>query len=355
MGKLSNNKGEKFTKTARRIYIELEKLVLQGNRKVKDGVRQSWLSTARQLAPIAAAAGCQHADQIRQKHKDQFNEIRKGEVGKGQLSKDQGFFNMIFQKMGKHDLVVKRHDKSLTRTHEDRYRPKQWKRGGGKDGHEKRLEIQAKIEAKSIWAGLASRNSMENGCRLAASLTARWLLVKDIDPATGKVQLYSNWGTKDPGNDLKPINNRQLRYAYATDEERASKNPPKDWSFEREYIGGMQHGKVYLIEPRENKNGKMHLKMLVYDSQFQAVKAINKYCLEHRQKSLAPPEKTMRQAKRSYQYILRSCGLTKALAGMTLHVDRHEFIQRHTGTVPDEELIKWVGHGDVRKLDSYRP
>ena len=124
----------------------------------------------------------------------------------------------------------------------------------------------------------------------------------------------------------------------------------------------MQDKEAYLYIGKANKLNIRQLVRLEHDSQWQVVKAINKYCTDHKQKSLVPKGLTLKQGIGQFTRLLASpaVGMTKKEAGYTLHVDRHEYIQFNTGRMTDEELALSVAHGGgsikagIDKLDHYR-
>jgi len=340
MGMKAN--GVQLKGNARKLYVQAEKLIMHGRRTESFRTKEALLSSARQLALSLSKQGPQNITDFKPKHASQFIQERiSAGINKGQLSKDQQLINFLYKATGRPELVPNKNPVEVRRTMADRNNPKTW------DDPADRMSRQEHLEERSERYGLAARNSMENGTRRAESLASRWVIVKEDG------RYYSNWGTKNPADDMQSVTIRQIRYMYATDAQREARSTPKDFAFENKHLDKMKDGQAYLYVGRESKNGTKHLVPLEHDSQFQVIKSINKFCTREGTKTLAPADKTMEQAIGQFARALRNVGITKSEANYTLHVDRHEYVQR--STLPDQELINAVGHSDVRKLDSYRP
>ncbi|MFZ2949568.1 MAG: hypothetical protein WA003_08795 [Desulfuromonadaceae bacterium] len=339
--------GEKMTPLGRKIYLQLEKLIMS-RRSESPATKKEHLNSARLFAHFLTKKGSpgngpQNANEFGKKHVDLWKEHRKLEVGKGQLEKDAAMLRNVTDKQGRGNLMPAKNGADIKRTYSERNKPKKWTSPTDRD------ERQAKLEAKSERYGLAAKIAQEFGERRAESLTSRWIIVRE-----GNI-FMSNWGTKDPSVDMKVISIRQIRYMYATKEERKNE-PPKDWAFEDKKTGHLyatKEGVPYLYVGKEAKNGVKHLVPIQTQSQWDAVKAVNEFCMREKTENLYPQGMNPEQAKRQFSAALREVGMTKKDAGYTLHVDRHEYVQR--SSLPDTELIRAVGHGDVRKLDAYRP
>jgi len=343
-------KGVQFTDLARRLYIEIEGMILKGHQG-SNKTTPSQLASARQIAASAAAQGCQSMREFKPKHRDKFNAERiAAGTGKGQLSKDQAIINKIFKKTGRPELARRKHPVEVRRTKAEREKPKVMT----DSNVEARKAMQILIEAKSERYGIAANSSLEFGLRKTSAIMARYVLVKE--EVTGKggkkvIQYRSNWGTKNPATDMKVVNLRNIRNMYASDEERRLGNTPKDWAFEREHMGKMDIGEVNLYVGND-KNNVRHLVPIEHNSQFDQVRRINEFCIKEGTKSLAPKGKSLEQAGRQFGDILKEVGMTKKQEGITLHWDRHRYLQ--LSELPPEKLIRAAGHGDIRKLDSYR-
>jgi hypothetical protein len=342
-------KGEQLKGTARKLYIQLEK-VINSRRKESPATKESHRSSARQFAQSLRAQGPQNIKDIKPKHAAKFIEERiAAGVGHGQLEKDMAMINYMYESTGRPELKAHHNPIEVKRTREERINPKTW------SDPEDRQARQIVLETASVRYGLAARNSMENGTRRAESLAARWIITKETIRVNNKdeTHYWSNWGTKNPVGDMHRVTLRQIRYMYATDVQRERRNTPKDWAFEKKYLATMREKQAYLYVGKESKNGTKHLVPLEHHSQFDVIKDINKFCIDNGTKTLAPAGKTFVQAVVQFADALRAAGITKDEAGYTLHVDRHEYVMR--STLSDEELILALGHSDVRKIDSYRP
>ncbi|MFZ2948053.1 MAG: hypothetical protein WA003_01090 [Desulfuromonadaceae bacterium] len=337
-----------MTKLGRKLYLEFEKLLIT-TRKESPSTRESHRNSARLFAaflttPGSPGNGPQDARGWRKQHWEGWIAERTGQVEKGQREKDMSMLRRLADAQNRPGLVPDKNDASIKRGQSERNKPKNWVSQTDRDVR------QARLEAKSERYGLAAKTAMLFGERRAETLTSRWILIRE-----GKTWM-TNYGTKNPAEDLKQVDILTIRRMYAPAEQNQRRSPLKDAAFEDKRKGHLytaKEGVPYLLIGGEAKNGTKHLSPIQTQEQYDHVKKVNAFCMAEKTKNLYPKRMDPEAARKQFSNMLAAVGMTKAIAGYTLHTDRHEYVQR--STLPDQELIRAVGHGDVRKLDAYRP